>query len=202
MIPFYRFFFSLVFCASLWLGGFVWFGLQVPTISSLNPKGDAIIVLTGGAGRVKYGLDLLANNNGKAVFISGVSKKVRMGDVLRQASPKTRRAIKKMKPTPVYLGARAQNTIGNAEEVKEWLRDKDYQKLLLVTSAYHMPRSLSELTAAMPNKEWVAAPVLGENAGSGNWLFDRETRRIFLIEYHKFMASKLRHWFVQVTKTS
>ena len=198
----YRFFFSLVFCAGIWLGGFIWFGLQVPTTPAKDPMGDAIIVLTGGAGRLEYGLELLVQNKGKVLFISGVAKEVRLGDIIRQASPETRRMIKRMKPQPVYLGARAQNTIGNAEESRDWLEGKQYQRLILVTSSYHMPRSLSEFRVTLPEMTLIPAPVFHPNAGSGNWLLDKESRNLLLSEYHKYLASKLRHWIVSATHES
>ena len=50
----------------------------------------------------------------------------------------------------VDLGYEALDTVGNADETRTWARSNGYTRLIVVTSRYHMPRSLAELALAMP----------------------------------------------------
>ncbi len=52
----------------------------------------------------------------------------------------------------VDLGRLARDTVGNAYEASLWASENKFNTLLIVTSAYHMPRSLVELKRQMPNK--------------------------------------------------
>ena len=187
-------------CATAWSGGLLWFASQIPNAAVDDPDGDAIVVLTGGPGRVEYGLQLLASGNGKALFVSGAGQNVTINDIARQAPAPARDAIHKMARQTIFLGNEAENTIGNAEETKRWLQDKNYNTVVLVTSAYHMPRSVSEFREALPDTTIVPAPVFSGDFKPQQWLTDRESRRLMLSEYHKYIASKLRHWFVSATQ--
>src|SRR5690606_16014766 len=134
----------LSFCllAILWAGGFLWFIGQMPVEPSHDDThADVIVVLTGGAGRLEYGFRLLAEGKGKALFISGVSKAATVNDLVALVEPPVRKEVKRL---PITLGRDAVNTIGNAEETARWIREKNYKTIHLVTSNYHMPRSISE----------------------------------------------------------
>ena len=43
------------------------------------------------------------------------------------------------------IGYLAQDTIGNAEETRAWAQAWGFRRIVVVTSNYHMPRSLLEL---------------------------------------------------------
>jgi|CXWL01.1.fsa_nt_gi uncharacterized SAM-binding protein YcdF (DUF218 family) len=177
--------FLLFFC--IWFWGLQWFVQQVPQTKTNLPEtsDDAIIALTGGGGRLEYGLQLLAENKGKVLFISGVGEKVTIADILHQAPSDTR---KKINDSNIILGHQAENTIGNAEEIKQWLQTSNYKKIILVTSNYHIPRSLLELSTAIPEIAITPAPVIAND------------NELLLSEYHKYIASKLRHLFVSATQ--
>ena len=59
----------------------------------------------------------------------------------------------------VDIGYRAETTIGNAEEAAVWAYERNYTQLIIVTSDYHMPRSLILLQRAMPDIELQPYPV-------------------------------------------
>ena len=43
----------------------------------------------------------------------------------------------------IFFGEEARNTIENAVEVRNWLiKNKEINKIILVTSYYHLPRSI------------------------------------------------------------
>ncbi len=45
----------------------------------------------------------------------------------------------------------AADTIGNATETRRWAEALHYNRLIVVTASYHMPRSLAELARVMPD---------------------------------------------------
>ena len=81
----------------------------------------------------------------------------------------------------VDLDYRAQNTVGNARETSRWVRHNDYETLIVVTSDYHMPRSLVEFHSRMPDLDLVPHPVADEA---------RPSR--LAVEYTKYLAALLR----------
>ena len=77
------------------------------------------------------------------------------------------------------LGHTADNTVGNALETAVWMQQEGYRSLRLVTSWYHMHRSLLEFGRAMPRVRVVAHPVFahdGEPEGWRGWLAAGQTR--------------------------
>ncbi len=186
--------FSFVFFLTIWLGGLVWFMWQIPMHPSMIfPEADAIVVLTGGSGRLEHGLELLADKRGKVLFVSGVGKKATLADLMHYAQPRIRKNVENM---PVILGHDAENTIGNAKETAAWLRKEGHKTIYLVTSNYHMPRSLVEMREVAPDMNFIPASVFPDDFTITGWWQDKSSRKLILLEYHKFLASKLRHWLV------
>jgi uncharacterized SAM-binding protein YcdF (DUF218 family) len=182
-----KIFLSFIFVSFIWFSGLQWFSSKIPQDKNTFPENsaDAIVVLTGGNGRLEYGLQLLAQHKGKVLFISGVGEKVTITDILQQVPDSAR---KKISEADIVIGHRAENTIGNAQEIKEWLEKTSYKKIILVTSNYHIPRSLLELSAAIPTISIITAPVIAHD------------NELLLSEYHKYLASKLRHIFISATQ--
>ena len=105
---------------------------------NINSEGVGIVVLTGGKMRIEKGIDLLARGYGQKLFISGVFK---------SSNIETKYSLEKEKKhlfdCCILYGNKATNTLENAYEVNKWLgENKDIQKILLVSSYYHLPRSL------------------------------------------------------------
>ena len=67
-----------------------------------------------------------------------------------------------------------------------------YRSLRLVTSWYHMRRSLLEFTRAMPDIEIVAHPVGSDGLRRGGWWHSRAAAILLIGEYHKYLATLLR----------
>ena len=65
---------SLLFLA--WVLGFAWFALLLP-LPAGDQTTDAIVVLTGGPGRIDRGLELLEAGRAKRLLISGVAREVK-----------------------------------------------------------------------------------------------------------------------------
>ena len=182
----------------VWAASVVWFAFHVSSYSlEKETKADAIIVLTGGGGRVEYGLELLAGGRGKALFISGVSKQVPIGALIAKAPMGVREMLGVASLGRITLGRDATNTIGNAEESVAWVAKRKYKTLLLVTADYHMPRALVEFSAQMPTGvTLIPAAVATRDYRDLRWLESADTRNLILAEFHKLAAAKLRHLFL------
>jgi uncharacterized SAM-binding protein YcdF (DUF218 family) len=192
----------LLVCMGLWLAGLGWFIQQIPTtpVNAL-PNADAIVVLTGARGRVEHGLQLLVQNKGKALFISGARDGVTLATLLDKMPSQLRRTMSSRygNKLPITLGHEAENTIGNARETAQWLSQNNYRSVLLVTSNYHMPRSLGEFREALAGITITPAPVVPRDFILAGGMEDDNDRALLMSEYHKFLASQLRHAFLSVT---
>jgi uncharacterized SAM-binding protein YcdF (DUF218 family) len=166
------------------LAGLVRFAIP-PAVENQPAPTAAIVVLTGGSLRLLSGIDLLREGKGHVLFVSGVPEQVTLGELLRGAG----KDIPHWLTCCIVIGHEAQNTAGNAIETARWMRREGYHSLRLVTSWYHMPRSLVEFARAMPDIEIVPHPVFPERVKQQNWLAWRGTAGLLIGEYGKYLAA-------------
>lgn len=190
--------FCFFLCLILWLSGLLWFIDQIPTAQSNDTTpADAIVVLTGGSNRLEYGLQLLAHGLGRQLFITGVHDNITVETLLlHNATPQIQQILLPVADRSIILGHEAENTIGNADETKRWLNSMHYTSIRLVTSNYHMPRSLEEFNDTVKGVKIIPSPVEPDDFTMANWWCTRESRNLILSEYHKYMAAVARHWLV------
>jgi uncharacterized SAM-binding protein YcdF (DUF218 family) len=175
---------TLGFLALLWLGGLFWFAQAIPDdIADAESETDAIIVLTGGSLRIETGVALLAAGKAKKLFISGVHPGSDVAAVLHGAG---------VTPDPkllccIVLGHAADNTLGNAVETAAWMELEGFHSLRLVTSSYHMPRSLLEFSRAMPALRIVPHPVFADRVKQEHWWVWPGTATLIVAEYEKYL---------------
>lgn len=186
-----RFVMLLGVLAVVWLLGLFWFANQIPNaVDDPTTRTDAIVVLTGGSLRVENGLQLLAAGMGKTLFVTGVFPSVSVPALLHSANaPDTLACC-------IVLGHIADNTTGNAIETAAFMRKQNYHSLRLVTSAYHMPRSLLEFARAMPGVTIVPNPVFAGNVKQGQWWEWPGTLSLIVTEYVKYLAAIVRPWVI------
>ena len=149
-------------------------------------QADAIVALTGGSGlRIAAGIDLMSAGRGQRLLISGVNPDVDMDDLIALAggSPETYACC-------VDIGYRAETTIGNAEETAAWAYERGYTHLIIVTSDYHMPRSLLLLQRAMPDITLQPYPVRTV-VDPSSVLSDSKSFRGVLTEWAKWRVTAL-----------
>ncbi len=149
---------------------------------------DAIITLTGGRNRLAEAIRLLNDGKADKLFISGVSKKSSL-----QAIQK-RNNIDIIDTEKVTLGTIAANTLGNAQESLDWIRQNNIKSIRLVTSNYHMPRSIVEFQSRNPELKIIAHPVYS-NQVKKNWWTSWQTFSLIFAEYNKFLYACLRTIF-------
>lgn len=126
-----------------WCLGFAAFMLALPRPLDGSTT-DAIVVPTGGAGRIDRGIALLRDHQAKRMLVTGVAPGVRAVDLAREYH-----APLALFTCCIDLGAQAVDTRSNAEETAGWVRDHQYRTVRLVTSDWHMARARMELVAAL-----------------------------------------------------
>lgn len=150
-------------------------------------KADGIVVLTGGPERIPDGLHWLERGQGERLLISGVATQVKV-EKLADHTPGLRRWLS----CCVDVGRDALNTVGNAQEAQLWARRRGYRSLLVVTSSYHMPRTLVEFGRHMPGVELIPAPVVTERLQDMALLNDPQLVKTLALEYTKFLVAYAR----------
>src|SRR5271169_3451570 len=160
--------------------GFVTFLLFLPKEVVLDRHADGIVVLTGGTSRVTDALELLAAGRGKRLLISGVNPGTTTSDIAHQVSEYSR-----FLSCCVDLDYSALNTLGNAVETRRWVIDRGFHSLIIVTSAYHMPRALAEIAHQLPDVVLIPFPVVADRLRVEPWWSNSTTTRLVLSEYFK-----------------
>lgn len=167
--------------------GFFVFVEAIERYSAEPPRADAIVALTGGSQRVTDALDLLARGKGDRLLISGVHETTTIAEIA-ELNPGREQLLS----CCVDLDHRARNTIGNAIETRRWAAERGVSSLIVVTSNYHMPRTLLELENALPDIALVPYAVAPTTIDTGEWWRRPVTMRLFVTEYLKFLAVWLR----------
>ncbi len=157
--------------------------------SEIKPErqADGIVVLTGGSSRVSDALELLAAGYGKRLLISGVHPTIAASDISRSVSEN-----QSFFSCCVDLDHSAVNTRSNAAETRRWAHERGFKSLIVVTSNYHMPRAIVELSHAMPDIELIPFAVVGDKWRDEPWWTSGTTLRLLLSEYVKYVAAEVR----------
>jgi uncharacterized SAM-binding protein YcdF (DUF218 family) len=169
-------------------GGFLWFLLAVPSEEvPLVRNADGIVVLTGGASRIADAVELLAAGRGKRLLITGVHRATSSREIAR-VMPRHERLL----ACCVDLDHSAVNTLGNAEETRRWAKHQGFRTLIVVTSSYHMPRSMAELAHQLPDMQLIAFPVVSDTMRAEPWWSSLPTAKLLFSEYLKYILAQMR----------
>ena len=178
---------------SAFLAGFVVFVITVARFQpSSSVQADGIVVLTGGERRLGVAAALLADKRGKRLLISGANTVATRHDLFQRSGLSA-----DLFKCCVDIGYDAHDTSGNAFETKAWARANHFSRLIIVTSSYHMPRSLTEFGRAMPDVSLIPCPVLPRK--SKYWWVDVAKARVIFSEYVKFLPSAARYAVARLT---
>ncbi len=77
-------------------------------------------------------------------------------------------------------------------ETANWVKKNGFSSLLVVTSAYHLPRAKVELAGALPNVALIAYPVFSKDLKLDSWYREPATMRLLMREYVKYILARLR----------
>jgi len=179
---------ALIVGIVLLAAGFFWFVWQVPDEENhLDSKADGIVVLTGAATRIPDALELLDSKRGQRLLITGVHRTTSAREIAR-LMPLNKQTF----ACCVDLDRSALNTFGNAIEAKRWAREKGFNSLIVVTSNWHMPRAMAELSHQMPDVTLVPYPVVSDKIKSEAWWTSADILRLLMSEYVKYVFAVLR----------
>ncbi|MCP4394110.1 MAG: YdcF family protein [Alphaproteobacteria bacterium] len=146
--------YTLIIAVVAWVAGFfVYLHLMPRDVGNQYSNTDAIIVLTGGSGRIRTGVSLLYQKKSDKLFISGVDSGTDVDMIVAAIDDHSANKNEKnhfrnyltnrvMMRRRIYLGYEAQDTMENALETAEWVYRENVKSIRLVTSAYHMPRAM------------------------------------------------------------
>jgi uncharacterized SAM-binding protein YcdF (DUF218 family) len=174
--------------------GFVAFLAQLRGVETRPARtADGIVVLTGGSSRVSDAMELLAGGYGKRLLISGVHPTSGANDISRSLPDNQALSDNQsLLGCCVDLDRSAVNTRSNAVETRRWVRERGFTSLIVVTSNYHMPRAIAEMSHAMPDVTLIPFAVVGDKWRDEPWWNSGATFRLLLSEYAKYVAVEVR----------
>ena len=147
---------------------------------NFNNQTDGIAVLTGGKGRINLGLELFKKNRNLRLIISGVDKKVLNSSIL----PKELK-----NKSNITIDKESESTYQNAKIINEWTSKYKLQDITIITSYYHMPRSMILIQSFNPSINFYAYPV-EKKISSKTSLRENILYYFFLTEeYIKYLVS-------------
>ena len=161
-----------------WVLGFLWFSFTLPQPAP-QEQADAIVVPTGSGGRIERGLEILQTGASEQMLVTGVDTTVLPGEFAAQFDVPAR-----IMDCCITLGFSALDTRGNARETAQWLAEREYNSIRLVTADWHMRRAALELQGQLP--ETIAVTRDAVRSSPSLWTL--------FLEYHKLIAV----WTLQV----
>lgn len=154
--------------------GYAVFAVMLPRPAG-DERTDAIVVLTGGSGRLERGFETLSRGLARRMLISGVERTVRPGELATAygVDPQQFECC-------IVLGREAFDTRSNADEVTRWMERRRYRSLRLVTNDLHMPRARYELRKRIGGDIAIVTDAVPTDASF----------QAIFIEYNKYLLGR------------
>ena len=147
---------------------------------NFNDQTDGIAVLTGGKGRINLGLELFNNSRNLKLIISGVDKKVSDRSIIPNGLKNK---------FNVTIDKESESTYENARVINKWIIKHKLQNVTIITSYYHMPRSMFLIESLSSNVNFYPYPVK-KNFSNKSSLKENIFYYFFLTEeYIKYLVS-------------
>jgi uncharacterized SAM-binding protein YcdF (DUF218 family) len=167
-------FFSLLLLG--YLLGFVFYAVALGQPVKADVRTDAIIVITGGSGRIEQAMEVLADGKAKRMLVAGTDPLVTKPDLIDRLGGRER-----LVRCCVDLGSESVDTRSNAEEAKRWLDRRGYGSVRLITSDWHMRRAGYEFNRVLGNDHEIVRDAVKTEPGF----------RILFAEYNKYVLRRL-----------
>jgi uncharacterized SAM-binding protein YcdF (DUF218 family) len=170
-----------------WIIGLVIFIHSIPNKKDpVNLEStDAIVVLTGGSMRIEEGFNIFYASDARKILVSGVGSGVKVSDLKKIIKKIGQEA--KIDQEKIVLGSIAKNTASNAQETKIFMNLNSFKSLRLVTSNYHIKRSLLIFKSELPGIRIVPHPVCSENFKKNK----QDSIILAINEYNKLIGTLL-----------
>lgn len=154
--------------------GYAAFAVLLPRPAG-DERTDAVVVLTGGTGRLERGFDILQRGLAQRLLISGVDRTVRARELAAAYDVEPR-----LFDCCIALGRESFDTRSNADEVARWMERRRFRSLRLVTNDLHMPRARYELRKRIGSDTVIVVDAVTT---------EPDFRAIFL-EYNKYLLGR------------
>ncbi len=159
-----------------------------------NKESPNIVILTGGANRIKDGLKIIedlekSENNNYKILVSGTgigfTKNSLKNTLGSNFNPHLIQCC-------IDLDGVSKNTFTNALETFKWTNKNNIKEFILITSNYHMPRANLEFRNIMPNLKIYTYSITPKKHDIKNWLSSYQTFSLVFIEYCKYIIASIR----------
>lgn len=172
----------------------------VAGVTEKLPQVDSIVCLAGGRGRIGAAADLwfrywqLAQEPGSGItkvpvlYLSGMGPQVTWNSVSKQVR---RPVLGVIRSTDLLIENESSNTYQNAQYLARYARERQWRKVLLLTSTYHMKRAhfiFNHVLKALESPiEVETLSFYQEPFGSNEWRNGTIGLRVTLFEYLKWV---------------
>lgn len=149
-----------------------------------SQKTDAIVVLTGGKGRVEEGVRLFRENRAEFLIFVGVAPAVRKSDLYRpkQGDPSADNVI---------LEKSSRNTLENSIFGRDVIVNSGVHSVLLITSRYHLKRASILFRNSLPKDITIIPyPVDSVNLKESWWSHGGSFQLLFR-EFYKYCMLRM-----------
>ena len=167
------------FLILLYALGFIFFGVTLGRPADAAVRTDAVVVITGGKGRIEHAMKVLEKGKAKRVLIAGADPLVTKKDLVSRFGAKG-----SLVRCCVDLGSESVDTRSNAEEASRWLARHRFGSVRLITSDWHMRRARYEFRKVLGKKVRIVPDAV-------------RTEPSFLTlfgEYNKYVLRRLAVW--------
>ena len=171
-----RFFSFLILLYAL---GFILFGVTLGRPASADVRTDAVIVITGGSGRIEQAMKVLERGKAKRALIAGADPLVTKRDLVDRFD-----ADRRLVRCCVDLGSESVDTRSNAEEAQRWLARRKYKSVRLITNDWHMRRAAYEFRRSLGGKYEVVHDAVRTEPAFGT----------LFAEYNKYLLRRAAVW--------
>jgi len=178
---------AILIAVMFWTVGLLAFAGRVEhsTPADEPEAAQGIVVLTGKANvRIKAAAKLL---------VSGVNRQVTRDELFVVT-----KATRRLYDCCVQLGFEAADTKGNGMETAAWARHEKINTLIVVTSDYHMPRAMLEISGALPDVAVTPYPVKTNEVDAERWWSTSSGARTMIMEYCKYLVVGAREAFLSL----
>ncbi len=157
---------------------FVDFAYKTFSLKQREIKTDAIVVLTGGRGRVEEGLRLYREHKSIWLFLIGVDPAVQKGDLIKSGDMH--------KDEGVVMEKVSRNTLENAFYARDLILKKEIHSIRLITSRYHMKRATLIFRNLLPKDIAIYPYPVDTKNLKEKWWNDGGSFRLLFTEFYKY----------------
>ena len=147
--------------------------------ASVPPHADAIVVLTGGKGRVNEGLRMLRAGVADTLILSGVHEDAGMDAIFANGvDPYLRESI--------ILEKSSKNTYENAVQTRRLVIEKGFKSIVLLTSWYHLTRAELIFRTVLPKDVVIFACAVARPEPEETYIFNFKVMAVLASEFLKY----------------